>query len=421
VTDRLAVVYSPGATGVRELFELAEARGLRLTCVPGRELDDDAPARRVLAALGDVVDGSLPLDEVAARLRAANVQGVVTFSDDELVRTADLAHALSLPGLTPAVARTVRSKYRQRTALNRADVSAVDVVRIVPPEVPTQVNRISFPAVLKPDAGTASRDTLLVASREAVESTVRALEPGATTVLETLIRSEAPVRDGWLGDYVSVESVVARGSIAHAGVTDRLPLEPPFREQGHVVPSTLSDERRRRLVELAERAIVALGIDDAVVHTEIKLARPEEIIEVNARLGGYIDFLYRTSGVGRLLDAAVDVALGLEPTAFAPPSKVTVLWIVLPPVEAVRLSALPEVRALAKLPGVVYVERFRRPGDAVGWRSGTSGRVLEVWLEAPDHDEARRRLDRVREVAAGSVAFDRSPGAAAEQARLAAP
>lgn len=400
---KLAVLYAPGAVSARDLLALSAEKDLRLVCVPAA----DAPAEtvRVLGAAGEVVGAGEPsISQLAAGLTAAGVSGVVTFADAELVRSAHLSAALDLPGLPVAAAELATSKFSQRRALNAAGLAPVQTVQIVD-GLPPEARRLRFPAILKPDDGAASRDTVGVKSADEAVAALGAT-PTRPLVLESLIVADEPLRDGWLGDYVSVESAVFGGRIVHLGVTDRLPLIEPFREQGAVVPSSLSPDRQEALRDTATRAIEALGIDNTMVHTELKLAgRAGTVIEVNARLGGYVDTLYRRAGVGSLLHRAVDIAFGAPPQPAASADRVVSVIIILPPIPAVRLLAAPEPREVMALPGVWRVDRHVRPDESVQWRDGTIGRVMEVWVEGADTAELRERLDRIRALLAERLRF----------------
>lgn len=417
MTAHLAVAFAEGAASIRELLSLADERGLRITCVPGAGFSD-ARTCRILETLGTVV--AVPQKDLAAALREQGVEGVVTFADSELIRVAELCSQLGLPGVPVEAARTVRSKFLQRLALNAASASDVDVVRVDPPVLPPEAAALRYPAVLKPEFGVSSRDTILIEDAGDAARAVAAMTADEPFVLESLIPS-LPLRDGWLADYISVESAVVGGEVRHFGVTDKLPLEHPFREGGDIAPSALPAERKRTAMSIVETAVAALGIRDTVLHTEIKLTEPLAVIEVNARLGGYVDAIYRRIGVGSPMCAAVDIALGAEPEEPRPASGTVVMRSVLPPADAARVAELPETEELMRSPGVWRVDRVSRPGAPVAWQEGTAGRVMDVWLDAPDHDELRRRLELLEQLLERTVRYEGSrPGACPDEMPAAA-
>ena len=108
---------------------------------------------------------------------------------------------------------------------------------------------------------------------------------------------------------------MADGAISHLALTGRFPPAGNFRETGFFIPAALDAGSRSAVLDLATRAIDALGVRTGCLHTEVKFT-PEgpRIIEVNGRLGGGVpEMLERAAGVG-LLDLTLRVALG-EPVS----------------------------------------------------------------------------------------------------------
>jgi hypothetical protein len=159
-----------------------------------------------------------------------------------------------------------------------------------------------------------------------------------------------------------------------------------------------------RAFAVAEAALRAAGVRHGLCHTELKLtpAGPR-VIEVNGRLGGYVDdVVSRSSGMSPLrlaLAAALERAGAVERPR---PERVAYQLFVLPPVGARAIERVDGVEAARRLPGVLRVELQRRPGDAVDWREGTASRVAVVHGEAPDHAE----LLRVRRLLAELLIVD---------------
>jgi biotin carboxylase len=403
----VAVAHGAGSIGVPELRPFADRWELTFVVTDAGDRMTELVASSA-ASLGHVV--RVPPDTGAAQLveelRPRRVDGVATFADDQLVRAAELAAGLGLRYTPPQAARTIRSKHHQRVALNGAGLARVEAVYVPDPRrPPAELARLARPVVVKPEYGAGSARTTFATTREAVDAALTAAaEP---VVVEEAIRS-APHPVDWLGDYVSVDSVVANGQVRHVGICDRLPSATGLREAGFVVPSALPEETQAGLRETAERAIAALGIDNTMTHIEIKLSADGAgtVVEANPRLGGYVTPLFeRTEGLVlpevALAASCGRVSLGRR----AAPDRVALAHVVLPPLDAEELVDVPSSDELKALGSVWRVDRYRRPGDRVDVAAGTPGRVLEVWLEAPDHERLRAEHLRLLDLLADRVVF----------------
>ena len=159
--------------------------------------------------------------------------------------------------------------------------------------------------------------------------------------------------------------------------------------------------------DLATRALQALGITHAVTHTEIKLGRTgPQVIEVNARLGGWVEQLFQRAGAGSPLRDALEIALReYEPHPHVPEGVTMCYFPPLPP-GTHKLRNAPQNSELARLPGVFRIDRFKNVDDDLDSRDGTFGRVMDVWIEASDHDQLRERFERVRDSLDSTLVFE---------------
>ncbi|MFC4851897.1 ATP-grasp domain-containing protein [Actinophytocola glycyrrhizae] len=361
-----------------------------------------APAVPMLHELAPVVthDGDLP--QVLEQLAPFEPHGVVTFSDSTMQLAAAIAKACGIPYNSQETCVLLRSKLKQRQCLNDAGVGSVRTFGFsldqaesvsLPADVP-------FPAVVKPEVGAASKNAVFVASRDELTARLAELTPGVTYVLEEYLHGAELYEVDWLGDYLSVESVVSGGAIRHFGMSARLPLVAPFREGGLVFPVRPDDTTAVAITDLAERAIKTIGITIGLVHTEIKMT-PDgpRIIEVNGRLGGALERLVpRATGIDPVR-LAVDIALGAPlPGEFGAPSQLAMVVWVQPPMSATAVAELPSIRELRELPGVFGVDRLRKNEHALDWRNGSLGRVFDIWLDAGSLTELGERYSAVVDV-----------------------
>ncbi|HVO53070.1 MAG TPA: ATP-grasp domain-containing protein [Solirubrobacterales bacterium] len=401
----VGIVSAFGSASLRELLAAGRERGLSFVCLA--EPADPPEAVTAAEALGEVLrsaDGGGA--EAAVLLRERSVQAVLTFCDAGLATAAELCAALGLPGIAPSAACRVRSKHLQRAALNAAGVGAVAIAPIPDPSLAPPPSAIPYPAVLKPEDGAGGAATMRVDSHAEL---LRALSGVGERpmVLEAMVAPSAHPAGEWLADYVSVDSVVASGAISHFGVVDRLPPAAPFRETGAVFPSLLPAAHQRAILAVVEDAVRALELDHAVLHTELRLNEESAIvIEVNARLGGYMNAGWTRAGAGSPLGAAFDVALGLDPTPPGVATRPVLLHNVHAPMGARRLIGAPTAAQLRRLPGVWSAECFRGAGDDLDWRRGWYGRICDVWLEAEDAVELRERYEALTAVLAEALTFE---------------
>ncbi|GID30477.1 ATP-grasp domain-containing protein [Paractinoplanes brasiliensis] len=401
---RLAVVFDFGSASPMSI--LAAARDLaEIVFLCDRDLPHVRPLfdeLRTLASVGDIT--GLTDDEVLAQPAAADLAGIVTFSESQINRTAALAARLNLTFLDVRTAAAVTDKYTQRRMLAEAGVQDTEcrLVRDLA-DLDTALDVVGLPAVLKPRRGAASTYTCTVHSRPEAAARLRAFTDPVTRgisgefVIEQLLRGDPSIAGAGWADYVSVESVTSHGDVRHVEVTGKFPLAMPLRETGYVVPSTLSGKRREEVLALTGAALTALGVRHGVTHTEVKLT-PDgpRIIEVNGRLGGYVADLVRRARGFDLVRAALTVALGRP---CAPPSTAyrrhAFQYFLTPPMEAVALRRLEGVEELGHAAGIHLVEIFAEPGAALDWRRGTLAYLGIVHGSAPAHREVQRLVDLI--------------------------
>ncbi|WP_416981271.1 ATP-grasp domain-containing protein [Streptomyces sp. T028] len=351
----------------------------------------------LLADLAPVVPVDEDLEEAAARLREHRPDALLTFSERRLGTTAELAARLGLPYHDTDTVRLLTDKYEQRRRLRERGVDPVRTWLLrTPHDWAPALAAVGLPAVLKPARGEGSRSTHLVRDADTGAALTADLLAGPdgepALVLEEYL---AGVDRSPYGDHVSVESAVGRGRVTHWAVTGKFPLAPPFREVGHYWPAPLADAERAAVLDLAGRAVEALGLRTGITHTEIKLtARGPRLIEVNGRLGGF------QSGLGRLAGGLDPVALaghlalgGPAPGIRAPQERVVYARAVPTPVEGGLLTGVHGLADALALPGVDGYETRVQPGTQVQPGVGT-GELAVLWGTADDHRAMVAVLDQ---------------------------
>jgi len=391
----VAVGYGPRCVPVMQLAEaaagLCDLLWLIDTSVPGMgEMAD------LLNRFGPLVDlEGMTADEAVKTLADWEPDGITTYLDAGMVELARVAEKLGLPFHSPATAAALTDKARQRLALADAGI-AIPPCHLVRPgqsarELSAVGAAVGWPAILKPRSAQGSRCTFLVRDGAELENLLAALGPGRPGMVLEGYLADDPARAGdpYAG-YVSVESVVADGVISHLALTGRFPLAENFRETGFFIPAALDDGSRSAALDLATRAIEALGVRTGCLHTEVKFT-PDgpRIIEVNGRLGGGVpEMLERAAGVS-LLDLTLRVALG-EPVRIdgpVPTDRIGYRFFLQPPTVSATVTAIEGIADFSDRDDVDTVSVHQGPGAALDWRDGSGNHIVAVVGSTDDHDQ----------------------------------
>jgi biotin carboxylase len=395
-TPRLLVLGAgPEQLGV---LEAARAHGI-WTAVCDR--DPAAPgfplaSRRCIVSIED----EAALERLAAAL---DLDGLIAPCSDRAVgAAARIAERLGLPHpVAPATAAAVTDRRRHRERLAEAGV----------PQPRWEVvaggrGELGAPCVVKaPErhGGKGRRLVLDDGELPAAIEEVRALARGSAVLVEELVD----------GPEVAVSGFAVDGELIPLAVTDRVAAAEPTDELSlagarpafgvalaHVWPSPYAGVA----LEVARRAVEALGIGSGPTYTRLQLSRGgPEVLEVGARLGGghNAELVQAVTGVD-LNALALLAALGARVTAddvardFAPRAGGAVTrFLVAQP------GILESVEVPQGIAGVLSVRLYREPGHEFGPLRRAADRAGAVLAVGATREEAVVRAD----VAAERIRF----------------
>ena len=396
----VAIVFGNRSAPAMSLAEAASSLCDIVWVVNSREMSDPTMVR-LLKKLGRVVDISDMTPSAAAEVvGSTQPDGIVAFGDAQIATASALGAALGLEYHDAVVAERLLDKLVQRQALRDAGVASPRCVALSSRQSPTEqdvvIRGTTFPAILKPRYGAASRETHRVDDVEQLRALARQVleEQGEPDlVIEDFLSDPTSPPSDYFGNYVSVESVVSAGTISHLGVTGRLPSAKPFRETGLIIPSDFAPSLVADILSLATRAVNAIGIQHGCLHTEIKVTDDgPRVIEVNGRIGGFVAPVLALASPGlNFYEMALRIALGERIVVESLVSRDHVGYVIVgqPPIGARRVAQVTGLDELAHLPGVDSVSLNRRPGDEVDWRLGSHEYVFSVLGTAPHHAGVR--------------------------------
>ncbi len=396
----------------------------------------------VLARRHDGLDG-LPVREVVVAPEASGmagaaveharrhrIDGAFTVSEDAIEQTARATTALGLPGQPAGTVAAFRDKYRQRRLLAAAGVPVPAFAEVSDAaSVAGALRTVPLPAILKPTRASGGALAYVVSAPDQlpgllaealgqVAATGGAVEADTSFILESLLVGVDSHPVPGFAPYVSVETLADADTYHHIAVTDRFPVAPPALETGMMLPSCLPEAQRERLHEAATDALRALGFRHGVAHTELMLtAGGPRVIEVNARAGGALPYLFPMAGDLDLVVQAARLALGQAPQ---PAAHFRGHAVFLAPQHRVgqRVAAVDGLDEVATLPGVHAVLPVATGGTSTEAFNATM--IAAVLATVPDAAAAARLwADVMRTVrpryAAGTVPdrYLRTPAALA--------
>ena len=396
----LAIVY--GDLSASSMALAAAARGKRdLVWIVNSDEMSDTLMIRFLRKLGTVVDlAGLSAQQSVEAVAATRPHGIVAYTDAHIATAAVLAEALGLDYFDPVVALRLTDKVAQRQAFHDAGLPVPLCAPLstasTEDEVTALVDAVTFPVIIKPRHGAASRETHLArdpAELRGLVEQISAISDDLDMVVEEYMAGATPPPSSYFGDYVSVESVVSHGHISHLAVTGRLPSVPPFREVGLIIPCDYEESLVDQILEVATAAVQAVGIRTGCLHTEIKVTDDgPRVIEVNGRIGGFVAPTLAQAVPGLdFYEVSQRVALGESVTYDHPvrPDHVGYSIVGQPQQGVSRVTAVTGLDRVAAHEGVASVSLNRQPGDRVDWRLGSHEYVYAVIGSAPTHDDVR--------------------------------
>jgi biotin carboxylase len=331
--------------------------------------------------------------------KQGKINSVYTQGADVEYTVACAASAAGLPGINPAAALNCKNKIRMREILRKHKIDKTPFARASNiHELSSAIRHVGFPCYVKPSDNSASRGI----SRLAGPDNLKSLETTFQKAAESCFHStELIVEAEILGPEFSVDTVLYRGKLYPAGISDRVFLRKKCYavQAGSVTPSNLPDAVQVEIYRLMAKAARALGITDGAFKGDLVVDQGEpKIIEVTARTSGGFDSQYRkpySFGID-ILKATMDIARGLplDPLDLIPQFvKWSKTFSIFPSPGGVK-----EIRGLREchaIPGVRQIFLLVKPGDVIEPYTDCSKRSNHIIIAADTPEDLRAIEARV--------------------------
>lgn len=250
--------------------------------------------------------------------------------------------------------------------------------------------KVVYPCIMKPTDNAGSHGVVKINSYneliESYEYSYRFSRHGTIIVEEFLDGAE-----------ISVEVMIINGEVNIIQITDKLTTEAPyFVELGHSQPTHFDIATQKLINEVAQRACMAIGINNGPAHVEMKMTnRGPVMIELGARMGGdniTTHLVPLSTGID-MVKASINVALG-EKTDIEPRKHcgAAIRYFVAPWGIIKSIHGIEEAK---RIPGVKQITFIKKIGemstpiscsnDRVGFviaQAETAQRAVEICEEA---------------------------------------
>ncbi len=226
---------------------------------------------------------TIDVEGVVKAAREFKPDGIMTLATDMPMRAvAKACEVCHLPGISFDTAIKATDKGEMIKAFEAAGVGH-PWYYIVPAQhdLNKVIDKIAYPCVMKPTDNAGSRGVVLCHNKNELVSEYEYSRNES--------RSGAVIIEEYLqGPEFSIEVMVVDGEPHVLQITDKLTTGAPhFVEMGHIQPTRQTKENREKIIDLACRAVKAVGISIGPAHVEMILTRDgPKMVELGARMGG---------------------------------------------------------------------------------------------------------------------------------------
>ncbi|HEX8000486.1 MAG TPA: ATP-grasp domain-containing protein [Pyrinomonadaceae bacterium] len=281
--------YFKGGDFIRE----AKRLGFRVILLTKEKLlHEDWPRESLddIVAVPNDAGTEIFMHVVGQLARTHNLARLVALEEYDVITAALIREHLCLPGMKSTEARIFRDKLSMRVRAREAGIRVPDFVHVLNYErLHTFMQRVPAPWVLKPRSDVSAMGIKKMHDSEQVwraidelDARERLQERSSFYLLERFVA----------GDVFHVDSAVANGKVAFAGVNryGRPPMDVAH-GGGVFISHTLAHNSadRRELLKINRKLIKGLGLVDGAAHAEFIKSREDGqfyFLEIAARVGG---------------------------------------------------------------------------------------------------------------------------------------
>jgi S-sulfo-L-cysteine synthase (3-phospho-L-serine-dependent) len=344
--------------------------------------------------IADVRDEESVLNAITSSEYYGEIEALIPATDYVSYVTAKVGEKLGLRGISADAALKARNKDMARIAYEKHRVPSAKF-KIVKgyDEAVNATNQIGFPVVLKPTNCASSQNVFFINNLAELNKSMEEMMKFKTTYMGFPVRNEYLIEEYLEGPEFSVELFLKDEQAIFSIVTEKLTTALPyFVEISHTLPTSSYRENQTDIINVAIRAVLALGINNGPSHVEIKLTKEgPKIIEVNGRPGGdniSTDLLEASFGIN-IFEATVDYYLGNDVSIT--PTKDNASSIAY--LTATKNGVISDIKGLEAIKDNEKVIKYVfsiKPGDTVSIAKSSDDRLGYIITAASTPSEAKQ-------------------------------
>lgn len=277
-------------------------------------VDANPDAEGLKIADTPIVNDIKNIDELCVIAKKYSIDGVMTHAVEIPHIVSRVSERMNLPGLSSAIADRATNKLsRIKCFKNNKIPSPLFEHASSKEEAYQKVKNMKFPIVIKPIDNAGSRG---VSKIEKIDD----IHKGFNDAILFSNEKTVLIEEFLIGPEISTESIILNGKIITTGFADRNytikeRFKPHMIENGHTIPSILSNDKQKKIIQVAEDAIRAIGINFGVAKGDLILDNDKpKVLEMAARTSGgrfASDMVPLSSGVN-IIPALIQMSLGLD-------------------------------------------------------------------------------------------------------------
>ncbi len=375
--------------GINQLELIREAKALGLTTVVIDPLSD--PPSKTASDFFYIVPG----DDYKTTKRIAiehNIGGIVTGQMEKPLRLmAKLGEEMGFIFHSPEVTEKCIDKWLMKSAFLSRAVPCANGILLRAGEIfnESTIDGYNFPLIIKPRDAFSSRGVYKTNDNNELKSHLEEAKHFSS-------RGDVIIEEFLEGKEYSVETITFKGKTTIVQFTEKfITPYPRTVEMGHLQPADLNNSQREMISEIAEKGIMALGIDNSAAHVEVMMTTEgPRVIEIGARLGGdFISSYLTKASTGISMDkASVQVALGVSPDLTPGNQKYSLIKYLELPEGKVVTNVFP-VGDILNTPGIIFAYIFVKPGDVTKKVTHSALRPACIVAEASEKSTLIRLMD----------------------------